>query len=149
VVPAYIQIYVNKVIETNTIAKRAEPSEALDKIASQIVDSAYTVHRNKGPGLLERIYRDCLIIEMEKRGLKVGKEVHVPVYYENIQLDSDYVLDLIVENQIVVELKTVEQLSELHRSQLRTYLDITGCRLGFLINFNCILVKDNIKRVIR
>ncbi|MGA9139636.1 MAG: GxxExxY protein [Methanocella sp.] len=123
----------------NEIAKHVEPSEVLDKIASQIVDSAYTVHLKKGPGLLERIYRDCLLIELRKRGLKVEREVHVPVYYDDILLDGDYILDLIVENQIVVELKTVEQLSDLHRSQLKTYLDISGCHLGFLINFNCIL----------
>jgi GxxExxY protein len=128
--------------------KYEEPSEALDKIASQIVDSAYTVHRKKGPGLLERFYRDSLVIELKKRGLKVEREVHVPVYYDDIQLEGGYVLDLIVENQIVVELKTVDLLTDLHRSQLRTYLDISGCHLGFLINFNCIIIKDNIRRVI-
>ncbi|OPY30248.1 MAG: hypothetical protein A4E28_00363 [Methanocella sp. PtaU1.Bin125] len=125
-----------------------EPSVELDKIANQIVDSAYKVHIKKGPGLLERIYRDALIIEMRKRGLLVEKEVHVPVYYDDILLEGDYVLDLIVEGQVVVELKTVEQLLPIHRSQLKTYLDISGCHLGLLINFNCILIKDNIKRVI-
>jgi GxxExxY protein len=126
-----------------------EPPESLDKIVNKIVDASYKVHRKKGPGLLERFYRDMLIIEIEKKGLKVEKEVHVPVYYDDILIEGDYVLDLMVEDQIVVELKTVEQLTPLHKAQLRTYLDISGCRLGLLVNFNCILIKDNIRRVIR
>ncbi len=135
---------------TNLYQKKQfeEPSEALDRIANQIVDSAFTVHMKKGPGLLERIYRDALIIELGKRGLKAEREVHVPVYYDDVLLDGDYVLDLIVEKQVVVELKTVEKLLPIHKSQLRTYLDISGCRLGLLINFNSELIKDNIKRVI-
>jgi GxxExxY protein len=126
-----------------------EPPETLDKIANKIVDAAYKVHLKKGPGLLERFYRDALIIEIKKKGLNVEKEVHVPIYYDEERLEGDYILDLIVEGQIVVELKTVEQLSPLHKTQLRTYLDISGCSLGLLINFNCILIKGNIRRVIR
>jgi GxxExxY protein len=99
--------------------------------------------------LLERFYRDMLIIEIEKKGLKVEKEVHMPIYYDDIRLEGDYVLDLLVEDQIVVELKIGEELTPLHKAQLRTYLDISGCRLGLLVNFNCILIKNNIRRVIR
>lgn len=126
-----------------------EPPESLDKIVNKVVNAAYKVHVKKGPGLLERFYRDALIIEIKKKGLKVEKEVHIPIYYDDERLDGEYVLDLLVEDQIVVELKTVEQLTPLHKAQLRTYLDISGCRLGLLVNFNCILIKDNIRRVIR
>jgi GxxExxY protein len=141
------------IIENNVIVmyekQFEEPPVTLDKIVNKIVDAAYKVHLNKGPGLLERFYRDALIIEIKKKGLKVEKEVHMPVYYDDVRLEGDYILDLIVEEQIVVELKTVEQLTPLHKAQLRTYLDISGCRLGLLVNFNCILIKDNIRRVIR
>ncbi len=144
----YIQYVANNVISMQETRRHEEPSKELDSLANRIVDAAYTVHRKKGPGLLERFYRDALIIELGKRGLRVDKEVRVPVYYDNIKLDGDYVLDLIVEDKIVVELKNVDQLTSLHRSQLKTYLDISGCHLGLLINFNCVLMTDNIKRVI-
>jgi GxxExxY protein len=126
----------------------AEPSEEIDKLAKEIVDCGFNVHKKIGPGLLERYYRDALIIEMKKRGFKVEKEVPYPVYYDGILLDGHYVLDLVVENKIVVELKTVDQLSDLHRSQLRTYLKISGHRLGLLINFNCYYYGDGVRRVI-
>ncbi len=123
-----------------------EPSEELDKLAEQIVGSAYQVHKNLGPGVLERFYRDSMVIELEDRGLKVDKEVQFPVFYNGRRLDGHYVIDIVVEDKIVVELKTVEELSKLHKAQLNTYLKICRCRLGILINFNTTVVE--IKRVL-
>ena len=125
-----------------------EPSEELNLIAEKVVRSAFQVHVNIGPGLLERFYRDSLIIELKKRGLKVEKEVPIPIYYEGVLIEGYYILDIIVEDKLVIELKTVEELSKLHKAQLRTYLRLSGHHLGLLINFNSILIKDGIKRVV-
>ena len=133
---------------SNSIEKQEfeEPSEELDKLAEQIVGSAYQVHKNLGPGLLERFYRDSMVFELEDRGLKVDKEVSIPIFYKGKRLDGHYIIDLLVEDNIIVELKTVEELSKLHKAQLNTYLKISGHRLGILINFNSTVVE--IKRVL-
>jgi GxxExxY protein len=125
-----------------------EPSEELDKLAEIVARSALQVHTKLGPGLLERFYRDSLVIELKRRCVKVEKEVPIPVYYDDIRLEGYYVLDLLIEDKLVVELKTVDEMTDLHKAQLRTYLRISGRHLGLLINFNSTLIKTGIKRII-
>lgn len=118
-----------------------------DAIAKQIVDSAFAVHSTLGPGLLESVCERCLEYELKERGLRVERQVSLPVAYKKLHLDAGLRLDLIVADRIVVELKAVELLTAVHTAQILTYLKLTGLRLGFLINFNVALIKDGIKRV--
>lgn len=131
-----------------TNSKYPEPSEEEDRIASVIVPSAFKVHKTLGPGLLERYYRDALVYELRKQGLIVDKEAHFPVYYDGVCLEGSYKVDLLVEGKVIIELKTVEKLLPLHTAQIRTYLRISNCHLGLLINFNTPLIKDGLHRVI-
>ena len=121
----------------------------VERIGQIIVDSAFRVHRKLGPGLLESVYSICLAHELRKRGLKVEREVKLPIVYDDIRLESALRLDLVVESIIIVETKAVEKLIPLFESQLFTYLKLTGLELGFLVNFNVPLIKDGIKRVFR
>ena len=118
-----------------------------DAIATQIVDAAYTVYSTLGPGLLESVYESCLEYELKERGLRVERQVSLPVVYKELHLDAGLRLDLIVASLVIVELKVVESLQAVHTAQVLTYLKMTGLRLGFLINFNVALIKDGIKRV--
>jgi GxxExxY protein len=118
-----------------------------DAIAKQIVDAAYAVHSTLGPGLLESVYESCLEYELKERGLRVERQVALPVTYKKLRLNAGMRLDLVVADRIVVELKAVESLTAVHTAQILTYLKLTGLRLGFLINFNVALIKDGIKRV--
>jgi GxxExxY protein len=120
----------------------------IEDIGKIVVDSTYTVHRKLGPGLLERHYHKCLLFELKKRGLNVKKEVELPLYYDETFLEDYYKIDLLVEDVIIIELKTVEQLLPVHFSQVRTYLKLSNHRLGYLINFNTALAKEGINRVI-
>jgi GxxExxY protein len=117
-------------------------------VASEIVDAAFKIHSKLGPGLLESAYEALMVYELTKRGLRVRKEVDVPVVYEEVRLDVGYRLDLVVDDCVIVELKAVEKLLPIHDAQLLTYLKLTGIRLGILINFNTKLIKDGIKRVV-
>lgn len=113
-----------------------------------VVDSAMRVHTVLGPGLLESVYTACLTQELRKRGLAVRCEVPVPVVYEEIKLDAGYRLDMLVEESLIVELKAVECLAPIHQAQMLTYLKLSQKRLGLLINFNVVHLRDGIKRVI-
>ncbi len=106
------------------------------------------IHRELGPGLLESAYKECLYFELFKAGLLVEKEKAVPLIYRDVKLDCGYRLDILVENKLVVEVKSVEVLNDIHLAQTLTYLKLTKCKLGLLINFNVLLLKDGIKRVI-
>lgn len=117
-------------------------------IASVIVDACFKVHTALGPGLLESVYEAALAYELESRGLRFTRQQSIPVCYENIQLDEGFRADLIVENKVIVELKSVEKTSPVHKKQLLTYLRLTGKRLGLLVNFGENLIKDGISRVI-
>jgi GxxExxY protein len=121
--------------------------QALDGIASQVVDSVFKIHRAFGPGLLESAYEVCLIHELKKRGLKVESQVVVPLVYDGVKIDTGFRMDLLVSDRLIVELKAVETILPVHEAQILTYLKVTGCRLGLLINFNVPLIKDGIKRV--
>jgi GxxExxY protein len=119
-----------------------------NEIAKIIFESGLKVHRNLGAGLLESAYEECLFYELQKTGLKVEKQKALPLIYEEVKLDAGYRTDLLVENKVVVEIKSVEALNDLHLAQILTYLKLSNCRLGLLINFNTVLFKNGIKRVI-
>ena len=118
-----------------------------DKVASKIVDAAFAVHSTLGPGLLESVYEVCLLHELQKRGLKAERQVSLPVVYDGLRLDSGLRLDLVVDNLVVVELKAVDVLLPVHKAQILTYLKLSGHRLGLLVNFNSVLIKDGIHRI--
>lgn len=119
-----------------------------EKIASEIINIAMMVHKTLGPGLLESAYKECLYYELHHYGLVVEKEKPIPLLYKEIKLDCGYRADLIVENKILLELKSIEEFTKIHLAQMLTYLRIGGYRLGFLMNFNVSLFKDGIKRVV-
>jgi len=123
-------------------------SETVEGIAKIIVDSAFKVHRELGPGLLESVYQQCLVYELRKRNLQVFTEVKVPIVYDGTKIDCDLKLDIFVENEIIIELKTVDEIHPVHKAQLMTYLKLTNKRLGFIINFNVPIIKQGIKRII-
>lgn len=120
----------------------------IERIAHEIVDAAFKVHSALGPGLLESVYEACLKHEMQKRGLRVQRQVKVPIFYDGAKLDTDLCLDLLVNECIIVEVKSVEKMNAIFEAQVMTYLKLTKLRLGFLINFNVKLIKDGIQRVI-
>jgi GxxExxY protein len=123
-------------------------SPEIERVAHEIVDAAFKISAKLGPGLLESTYRVVMIYELRKRGFDVKSEVPVPVVYEEVRLDAGYRLDLVVNDCVVIELKSVEKLIPLHEAQLLTYLKLTGYRLGILINFNTKMIKDGIKRIV-
>ena len=124
-------------------------TDELDRIAAMVVDAAYKVHSQLGPGLLESTYEACLEHELKKRGLTVARQVPQPVHYDDIVIDTGYRLDLIVNDAIIIELKAVENLLPIHQAQLLAYLKLSGRTLGFLINFNVPLIKNGIRRLVR
>ncbi len=123
-------------------------SEELNKLTSAILDAAIEVHRELGPGLLESIYEDCLAEELHLRGLGVERQVPVPVHYKGRSLGRTLRMDMRVDERVLVEVKAIECLHESHRAQLLTYLKLTGCKLGLLLNFNEALLKNGIVRVV-
>jgi len=118
-----------------------------NEIAKVIVDVAYKIHIALGPGLLESVYEAVLAYELEKRGLRVVRQLALPVVYETVKLDEGFRADLVVEDKVIVELKSVETLAPVHRKQLLTYLRLSGCKLGLLINFGAPLIKNGIVRI--
>lgn len=119
-----------------------------NEIGRLVLDAAYKVHSSLGAGLLESAYEACLIYETLEQGLVIAKQVPIPVIYKNIRLDCGYRLDLLVNEKVIVEVKAVEELNEIHLAQLMTYLKLTGCKLGYLINFNVKSLKNGIRRVV-
>jgi len=122
--------------------------KSLNDITGEIVDASITIHKELGPGLLERIYEDALCYELEQRNLKFERQKELSVPYKTITLPSKFRLDLIVENEVIVELKQCEKLLPIHEAQILTYLKITNRRVGLLLNFNQTLMKQGIKRII-
>ncbi|HWP92000.1 MAG TPA: GxxExxY protein [Thermodesulfobacteriota bacterium] len=123
-------------------------TEREESIAQQIVDSAYTVHRKLGPGLLEKVYEMCFCHELSKRGLTFQRQVDIPIIYDGIVFNEGLRLDVLVEDEVICELKAVDEMNLLWEAQILSHLKLTGKRLGFLINFNIPLIKDGIKRFI-
>jgi GxxExxY protein len=118
------------------------------ELTSSILNCAYKVHSTLGPGLLESAYEECLHYELHKAGLEVIKQKPMPLVYEEKKLDLGYRIDLLVESKIIIEIKSVDSINPVHMAQIMTYLKLSGCRIGFLINFNVQSLKDGIKRVI-
>jgi len=120
----------------------------LEYLAKQTVDAAIKVHKTLGPGLLESVYETCLAHELRKRGLAVGTQVPIPIVYDGIRLEGGLKLDLLVQKQLIVEIKAVEEMNRIFKAQVLTYLKLARLRLALLINFNVHLLRDGIERII-
>jgi GxxExxY protein len=125
-----------------------ELSAEINALSYKVIGLAIEVHRHLGPGLLESAYQECLFYEIVKAGLKVEKEITLPIIYKEIKLDQGYRIDLLVEDKLVIELKTVENFTSVHFAQILTYLKLGNYPLGLLINYNSKILKNNIKRFI-
>jgi GxxExxY protein len=119
-----------------------------NKLSSTIIGAAVEVHKALGPGLLESAYEECLSHELDLRNLVVERQKSLPLVYKGKQLDCGYRLDIVVENRIILELKSCEKIEEIHKAQLLTYLKISGLKLGLLLNFNMPVMKDGIVRIV-
>jgi GxxExxY protein len=119
-----------------------------EEVFKKVLDCCFQVHSALGPGLLESTYEECLFYELKQQGLFVEKQKPVPLIYEEVRLDIGYRLDLLVENEVIVEIKSVDAFNEVHYAQILTYLKLSGCKLGLLINFNVRHLKEGIKRMI-
>ncbi|CAA9195828.1 GxxExxY protein [Flavobacterium collinsii] len=119
-----------------------------NELSRIVFDCALKVHQTLGPGLLESAYEECLVYELKKTGLEIEKQKPLPLIYEKVKLDIGYRLDIIIENKVILEIKSVDALNEIHFAQLLTYLKLTNCKLGLLINFNVVLIKNGIRRVV-
>jgi GxxExxY protein len=117
-----------------------------DDLTHQIIGLAMRVHSRLGPGLVESVYHRCLCYELSQAGLPFEKQVRLPVRYDNIEIESGYLADIIARGEVILELKTVERFSPLHEAQLLTYLRLSSCRIGLLINFNTVSLTDGIRR---
>jgi GxxExxY protein len=118
-----------------------------DALTEEIIGAAIEVHRTLGPGLLESAYEECLCVELGLRGVRFKSQVELPLVYKGRRLDAGYRLDLVVDDEVVVELKSVDQLTALHQAQLLTYLHLGGYQTGLLLNFNVPVLKDGIRRM--
>jgi len=119
-----------------------------DEISKKVIGCAIEVHKSLGPGLLESAYQTCLFEELKNNGLIVAREISMPIVYKDIKLDHGYRIDLLVENKLVIEIKTVESFTDVHLAQILTYLRLGDFKLGLLINFHTSLLKNGIRRVI-
>ncbi len=119
-----------------------------NEISKIIFDTALKVHKALGPGLLESAYEECLFYELSKADLFVEKQKPLPLIYEEVKLEIGYRVDIIVEKKVIIEVKSVDALNDVHLAQILTYLKLSGCKLGMLINFNVALIKNGIKRVV-
>lgn len=119
-----------------------------NEISKIIFDLGLKIHKNLGPGLLESAYEECLFYEISKAGLFVEKQKPMPLIYEEVKLDIGYRIDLLVEKSVVIEVKSCEALNDVHLAQVLTYLKLSGCRLGLLINFNANLFKNGYRRIL-
>jgi len=122
--------------------------ESVDMIARTVVDAAFRVHKTLGPGLLESVYEQCLCHELSKRNVPFEAQVRLPIIYDDARIDSGLRLDLLVNGEVVVELKAVERMLPLFEAQLLTYLKLSGKRLGLLINFNVPVIREGIRRLV-
>jgi len=120
----------------------------LNQISQRVLDAAIEVHRNLGPGLLESVYEKCLSKELLFRNIENEVQVHIPLFYKNVPLDASFRIDMIVEKELLIEMKAVEQVLPVHRAQLLSYLRLTDKRLGILINFNVPKLVDGWERII-
>lgn len=122
--------------------------EGLDQLAKSIVDVCFTVHKEMGPGLLESVYELCVMKELALRQIPAQNQVSIPLMYKGFELSKDFRIDVLVANEIILELKSVDAILPVHKAQIISYLKLADKRLGFLINFNVALIKDGIQRVV-
>ncbi|MBN8704849.1 MAG: GxxExxY protein [Bacteroidetes bacterium] len=120
----------------------------INQLTEQILHCAFKVHAELGPGLLENAYEECLFYELRQSGLNVEKQKVLPLVYHDVKLESGYRIDLLVENRVIVEIKAVEALNDVHTAQVLTYLKLSKCKIGLLLNFNVTSLKFGIKRLI-
>ena len=119
-----------------------------NQISSKIIGVAIEVHKQLGPGLLESTYETCLAFELKQQGLKLERQIALPVVYKDVKLDAGYRIDLLVENRVIIEVKSVDALADIHTAQLLTYLKLKEVKLGLLVNFNTVKVIDGLKRIV-
>jgi len=119
-----------------------------DPLTEKIIGFAIGIHRDLGPGLLESAYEECLCYELEQGGLSFRRQAALPVVYKSVRLECGYRMDIVVEDQVIIELKTVERLLPIHEAQMLTYLKLSGIRTGLLLNFNVPVLKDGIRRML-
>lgn len=119
-----------------------------NQLSGKIISAAIKVHKAPGPGLLESAYRECLFYELNKQGFIIEKEKALPIYYDSVQQDVGYRIDLLIEKRIIVEIKSVESFKDIHLAQILTYLKLSDLHLGLFINFNVIFLRQGIKRVV-
>ena len=134
--------------KAQTAGRRGSRGRCTTRLTEKIIGAAIEVHRHTGPGLLESAYEECLCFELSKLGLHFRRQVALPVSYKGIKLDCGYKMDLLVEDSVVLELKTVDQLLPIHAAQLLTYLKLSGKPVGLLINFNEPVLKKGLKRLV-
>lgn len=120
----------------------------IEKIFKSILDCSFKLHSALGPGLLESAYNECLYYDLEQSGYRVEKQKPLPLIYKEVKLDAGYRIDLLVENCVIIEIKSVDALADIHLAQVLTYLKLSGCKLGLLVNFNVVHLKEGIKRVV-
>lgn len=125
-----------------------DEEERLNKITETIIGVAIGIHKALGPGLLESAYEACMVYDLIQSGLKVEQQKPLPVIYREVKLECGYRLDLMIENEVIVEIKSVEKLLPIHKAQLMSYLKLSDCKVGLLINFNVELLKDGIQRIV-
>jgi GxxExxY protein len=119
-----------------------------NEIAKIVFNEALKVHKELGPGIYESAYEECLFYELQKTGLKVEKQKTLPLIYKEVKMEVGYRVDIMIENKFIVEIKAVDKLNDVHFAQILTYLKLSKCKLGMLINFNVTLLKNGVKRVI-
>ena len=126
----------------------AESRKKADELSNIIIGAAIEVHRALGPGLLESTYEECLCYELSKKGIPFERQKNLPVKYKEVYLECGYRIDILVDKLVIVELKSIDQIIPIHESQLLTYLKLSGLWLGLLINFNTLILKNGIKRIV-
>lgn len=119
-----------------------------NEITEAVIGCAIKVHRSLGPGLLESVYEECMSYELRKANLQIERQKPLPLVYEEVKLDCGYRLDFMINNKVVVEIKAIEALSDIHLAQILTYLRVSGCKVGLLINFNVLKLTNGLKRVV-
>lgn len=128
--------------------QRTQSNYTENELSKIILESSIKVHRNLGPGLLESAYQKCLAYELNKKGLLIEIEKALPLVYKDVHLEAGYRIDILVNRKVVIEIKSVEALNDVHLAQVLTYLKLSNCKLGLLINFNVALVKDGFRRIV-
>ena len=136
----------NLPLRTQSYTEKKLINMEINQITEKIIGCAIEVHKQLGPGLLESAYEECLFYELINKGLNVKKQLALPLVYKEIKLDAGYRIDLLVENKVIIEIKSVDAIADIHKAQLMTYMKLANIKLGLLINFNVLRLKDGIVR---